>query len=98
MKLNNSSSHCETYWSLLKTLTSGRRMPHILPIQIGDVFITSFTEKVMPFTDYFAKQCRVIDNNSQLSDLICCANFCRNERINNIKFAIVDILKIYKFK
>ena len=32
-------------------------------------------------------------NNSQLHDR---ANFCTNKRLNNIKFAYVDILKILK--
>ena len=66
----------------------------IPPIQIDDKFITYFTEKAKAFNNYFAKQCRVIDNNSQLSD---CANFCTNDlRLNNIVFANVDILKILK--
>lgn len=36
---------------------------------------------------------QVIGNNSQLSDG---ANFCKNERLNNIAFANVGTLKILK--
>ena len=60
-KLNNPRSHCKTYWSLLKTLINGKRVP---PIQIGDKIITNFKEKAKAFNDYFGKQCRKIDNNS----------------------------------
>lgn len=41
------------------------------------------------FNVYFAKKCRIIDNNNQLPDR---TNFCTNERLNNIIFTSVDIL------
>ena len=92
-KVNNPHSHCKSYWSLLKTLVNGRRVPLIPPIQIGHKFVTNFTEKAKVFNDYFAKQCRVIDNNSQIPD---CPNFYTNEKLNNTKFGNADILKILK--
>ena len=88
--MDNPCSYCKTYWSLLKTLLNGRKVPLIPPIQIGDKFISNFTEKAKGFSYYFAKQCSVIDNNSQLPD---CVKFCTSERLNNIKFAFMDILK-----
>ena len=76
----------------MKTLVNGRRVPLLPPIQIGDKFITNFTEKAEALNYYFAKQCRVIDNNSQLPDR---ANFAQ---INDyIKFANVNILKILNY-
>ena len=44
-KLNNPRTNCKTYWSLLKTLVNGRRVPLMNPIEIGAKFITNFTEK-----------------------------------------------------
>ena len=89
--MNNPRTDCKTYWSL-KTIDY-RRKPLIPPNQTGDKFINYFTEKAKAFKNYFAKQCRVIDNNSQLPDH---ANFCTNVRLNNIKFANADILNILK--
>lgn len=92
-KLNNPLTYFKTSWPLLKTLVSDRRVSIIPPIQVGDKFITNCTEKAKVFNYYFVKQCRVIDNNSQLPDH---ANFCTNVRLNNIKFANADILNILK--
>ena len=38
------------------------------PIQISEKLITSFTGKAGVFNDYSAKQCWVLDNNSQIPD------------------------------
>ena len=88
LKLSNPSTHCKTHWSLLKTMVNGRRVPVIPPIQIGDKFITSFTEKAEVLNGYFAKQCRVIDNNSQIPNR---NNFYTNERLSKIKFVNTEI-------
>ena len=53
LELNNPCTHCKTYWSLLKTLVIGRRMPLIPRIQIGYKFKTNFTEKAEPLTIIF---------------------------------------------
>ena len=92
-KLNNPRTHCKTYWSLLETLVSGRRVSHITLIQIGNKFITNFTEKAKTFSNYYAKQCRVIHSKNQYHDS---ATSCTNKRLNYINFAKVHILKILK--
>ena len=78
---------------MLKILDHGKTASLIPPIQIGDKFITRFTGKAEVFNDDFAKQCRVIDNNSQIPD---CNDFCTNERLNKNKFANANMLKILK--
>lgn len=93
LRLNNPRAHCKIYWSLLKTLVNGRRVPLIPPIQIGDKFVTRFTGKAEVFNDYFAKQCSVIDNNGQIPD---CNDFCTNERLNKNKFVNANMSKILK--
>ena len=66
LNFNNPHTHCKTSWSLLKTWVNCRKVSLIPPIQISDKFIATFTEKAKAFNNYFAEQCRVIDNNSQL--------------------------------
>ena len=70
LKMNNPPTHFKTYFSLLKTLVSGRKVPHITVIQIDNKFITNSKEKAKIFSDYCAKQCRVIHNSSQLHDSV----------------------------
>ena len=78
---------------MLKILDNSKTASLIPPIQIGDKFITRFTGKAEVFNDDFAKQCRVIDNNSQIPD---CNDFCTNERLNKNKFANANMSKILK--
>ena len=78
---------------MLKILDNGKTASFIPPIQIGDKFITRFTGKAEVFNDDFAKQCRVIDNNSQIPD---CNDFYTNERLNKNKFANANMSKILK--
>ena len=44
-KLDSLRTYCKTYWSKLKALVNGRRMPLIPTIKTRDIFITIFTEK-----------------------------------------------------
>ena len=67
-KLNNPLTKTKTYWSILKTLLNGRKIPLIPPILVGDKFITNFSEKATLFNEYFAKQCTLIENSSQIPD------------------------------
>ena len=73
--MNNPRAHCKIYWSLLKTLVNGRKVSLIPPIQIGDKFITNFTEKDRAFNDCFAKKNRVNDRNSQPPKIFQCGYF-----------------------
>ena len=69
-KLNKTCTNCKKYWSLPKKSVDGSRTVP-LTIQIGCKFITNFTEKAKVFTDYFAKQCRVIDKWKIKQHQIC---------------------------
>lgn len=64
----NHMSLCLNPWSMLKTMVNRRRVPLIPPIQIGQKFIINYTEKSRAFNNYFAKQCRLVDKNSQIID------------------------------
>ena len=60
----NTSSKC--YWSLLKTLLNGKKIPCIPPLFQGDKFIVDFQEKSELFNSFFADQCSPISNGSVL--------------------------------
>ena len=78
---------------MLKILDNGRRAPLIPPVQTSDKFITSFAGEAGVFNDCSAKQCWVIDSNSQIPDR---NSFCTNEFINEIKFVDANMLEILK--
>ena len=58
----NTSSKC--YWSLLRTLLNGRKIPCIPPLFHGDKSIVDFQEKSETFNSFFADQCSPISNGS----------------------------------
>ena len=60
----NTSSKC--YWSLLKTLLNGKKIPFISPLFHGDKYIADFHEKSEVFNSFFADQCSPISNGSVL--------------------------------
>ena len=60
----NTSSKC--YWSLLKTLLKGKKIPCIPPLFHGDKFIVDFQEKSEIFNSFFVDQCSPISNGSVL--------------------------------
>ena len=60
----NTSSKC--YWSFLKTLLNGNKIPCIPPLFHGDKFIVDLQEKSDIFNSFFADQCSPISNGSVL--------------------------------
>ena len=60
----NTSSKC--YWSLLKTLLNGKKIPCIPPLFRGNKFIVDFQEISEIFNSFFADQCSPISNRSIL--------------------------------
>ena len=68
-KLSDPSTSPKCYWTLLKTLLNGRKIPCIPPLFHDNKFITDFKEKSEIFNSFFAKQCSLIDNGSTLPSL-----------------------------
>ena len=56
----------EAYWSILKTILNIKKIPCIPPIYHKNNYITDFKEKAQIFNDYFAKQCTLVENTSNL--------------------------------
>ena len=64
-QLNDPETSAKAYWSTLKTLYNGNKIPLIPPILVNNKLISNFREKANYFNDFFASQCTPISN--------CCA-------------------------
>ena len=72
-KLNNPSTSAKTYWSILKTFYSGKKVPPIPPLQIGNTLVSDFKMKANIFNKFFASQCVPLNNDSNIP---CCQSIC----------------------
>ena len=54
----------KSYWSILKTFLNNKKILVIPPILYDNKFITNFNEKAEIFNNFFAKQCSLINTNS----------------------------------
>ena len=54
------------YWSLLKSLLNGKKIPCISLLFHGDKYIVEFQEKSEIFNFFFADQCFPVSNGSVL--------------------------------
>ena len=52
------------YWSILKIFLNNKKILVIPPILHDNKFITNFKEKAEIFNNFFAKQCSLINTNS----------------------------------
>ena len=89
--LNNPATSAKTYWTILKTFYSGKKIHLIPPLAINDQLITDFREKTNIFNLYFAKQCTPIENDSSIPTETNC--LC-NATISAVHFVDQDTLKI----
>ena len=91
--LNNPATSAKTYWTILKTFYSGKKIPLIPPLVINDQVITDFPEKTNYFNLYFARQCTPTENDSSVpteKNCLCDAT------ISAVDFEDQDILKIIR--
>ena len=92
-KLNNPTTCRKKYWSILKTLLNGNKVPLIPPLNIGNQFIIDFKEKAEAFNVFFSKQCTPINNGSHLPNII---NLITDQTLQDIVFSTADINNIIK--
>ena len=86
---SNTSSKC--YWSLLKTLLNGKKIPCIPPLFHDDKFIVDFREKSEIFNSFFADQCSPISNGSVLPSELSTRT---DSSLSSCHFTKDDILRI----
>ena len=83
----------KAYWSILKTIYSGTKVPLILLIIIDNKVIIKFREKANFVNNFFASQCMSIVNDSVLPSKII---YRTENRLSTIIFKDEDVLKIIK--
>ena len=56
----------KAYWSILKSLLNNNKIPCIPPLFHQNKYVTDFKKKAELFNCFFAKQCSIINNSSEL--------------------------------
>ena len=62
----NTQKRSKAYWSLLKGFLNNKKIPIIPSLFHENRFLTDFKEKAELFSSFFAKQCSLIRNDSEL--------------------------------
>ena len=89
-KLQNTQRSSKAYWSLLKIFLNNKKILIIPPLYHNNEFVTDFKKKVELFNFFFADQCSLISNSSELpSKLEYLAS-----RLSSITFSVGDIAKV----
>ena len=65
-KLQNTQRSSNAYWSLLKIFLNNKKIPIIPPLYNNSEFVTDFKKKTELFNSFFADQCSLISNSSEL--------------------------------
>ena len=89
-KLLDPKTSKKSYWSILKTFLNDKKTPCIPPLLHQDKFVTDFKEEANIFNNFFANQCSIVSNNSELSVILTEKT---HESLSTIDFPTDDILK-----
>ena len=93
VKLNNPNTDIMCYWSLIKTLLNGKKVPCLPSVYDINTYVTDFKEKCQLFNLNFSEQHTLLKNISTM------ANTCSkhtNNILDTIAFSKEDIYKIIK--
>ena len=69
-KLSDPMSSLKSYSSILKTFLNNKKTPCIPPLLQDDKFITNIKKMADIFNNFFAKQCSLINTNSDLPSVL----------------------------
>ena len=92
-KLNDPKTSAKAYWSILKTLYNGNKIPLISPILVNNKLISNFKEKANHFNAFIASQCTPVSNDSAL---LSTTNSVSNVSLSSFQFKVQDIPKIIR--
>ena len=90
-KLTHIQKNTKVYWTLLKRFFNNKKIPLIPPIFHGNEYVTDFKKKAELFNSFFAKQCSLISNSSELPLNF---HYATEKRLNTLNFSDNDIEKI----
>ena len=68
------------------------KIPTVPPLLVNDIFVTKFTENAGIFSTFFANQCNILDNSSNVPEI----SYKTNKRISSINFSSSGLSKIIK--
>ena len=81
----------KTYWSILKTLVKGTKIPLIPALLADNRLVTNFLEKTNLFNIFFSQQRIIIVNNSSVPTNL---TFQTENGLSTFEFSIGDIAKV----
>ena len=90
-KLSNKATSSKAYWSILKTFLNDKKILCIPPVFRNNKFVIDFKEKAELFNIYFAGQCSLPKNNSELPKNVL---FLTEERLSNIQISNENTIKM----
>ena len=91
IQLNNPFTSRKKYWTLLKTLINGKKVPVIPPLLVNNIYISNINEKANEFNNFFSSQCSTIDTGSDIPDEF---QPITNYELFDIDFTDQDIMDI----
>ena len=92
--LNNPTTSAKTYWAILKTFYSAKKINLIPALVLNNQLVTDFRKKANCLNLYFARQCTPIENDSSIPTETSC--LC-DATTSAVDFEDQDILKIIRF-
>ena len=86
IKLADPNIRIKTYWSILKSFSTGKKVPCIPLMFHQDSFITDFKQKAELFNSFFANQCSLINDSNIPTDSHLLTDKC----LSNVTFTDDD--------
>ena len=68
-KLSNPATGQKPFWTSFKRIINKKKYTNIPPLIEGSHFVSKFQQKSNIFNDYFAKQCKLLENTSTLPQM-----------------------------
>ena len=90
-KLQNTQRSSKAYWSLLKIFLNNKKIPIIPPLYHNNEFVIDFKKKAELFNSFFADQCSLINNSSELPSKL---EYLTQSRLSSVTFSKDDIEKL----
>ena len=90
-KLQNTQRSSKAYWSLLKIFLNNKKTPIIPPLYHKNEFVIDFKKKAELFNSFFADQCSLINNSSELPSKL---EYLTQSRLSSVTFSKDGIEKL----